>query len=207
MGALGGSMSAVRYHVQGELPKDVRRSYPERIRLRKFEPLRVDEEAEERAGWTALAAPFDLDLTSPKIFQGSYLTLGLRVDRYRFPPAVLNAELAQASQALREKNGQERLSRAQKAELKTRIVMRLRRKYMPSMRAVDVVWNLDREELYFWSGSSALKQHLGALFELSFGLELVPSSPWVDALRVATSAEQRAALQEVELTAFHGGDR
>jgi hypothetical protein len=198
-------MSAARYHVQGDLPKDVRRSYLERIRLRKFEPLRVDEEAEERAGWTTLAAPFDLELTSPKIFQGPYLTLGLRVDRYRFPPAVLNAELAQAAQALREKNGQERLSRAQKAELKTRIMMRLRRKYLPSMRAVDVVWNLDRGELYFWSGSSALKQHLGALFELSFGLELVPSSPWVDALRVATTAEQRAALQEVELTAFHGG--
>jgi recombination associated protein RdgC len=205
LGALSGSMSAARYHVRGDLPKDVRRSYPERIRLRKFEPLRADEEAEERAGWCAVSAPFDLELTSPKIFQGPYLALGLRVDRYRFPPAVLNAELAQASQALREKNGQERLSRAQKAELKVRIVQRLRRKYLPSMRAVDLVWNLDREQLYFWSGSAALKQHLGALFELSFGLELVPSSPWIEATSVVSAPEQRARLQDVELTFFHAG--
>jgi DNA recombination-dependent growth factor C len=198
-------MSAVRYHVEGDLPKDVRRSYLERIRIRKFEPLRVDEEAEERAGWCTLAAPFDLELTSPKIFQGPYLTLGLRVDRYRFPPAVVNAELAQASQALREKNGQERLSRAQKAELKTRIVQRLRRKYLPSMRAIDLVWNLDRKELYFWSGNSSLTQHLAALFELSFGLELVPASPWIEALAVVGTSEQRSRLQELELTAFHAG--
>jgi DNA recombination-dependent growth factor C len=205
LGALSGSMSATRFHVQGDLPKDVRRSYLERIRLRKFEPLRPEEEAEERAGWCTLAAPFDLELTTPKIFQGSYITLGLRVDRYRFPPAVLNAELGQASQALREKNGQERLSRAQKAELKVRVMQRLRRKYLPSLRATDMVWNLDREELYFWSGSAAMKQHLDALFELSFGLELVPSSPWTEATRVVTTAEQRSRLQQVELTAFHGG--
>jgi recombination associated protein RdgC len=205
LGALSGSMGAARYHVRGDLPKDVRRSYLERIRLRTFVPLRVDEEAEERAGWCTLAQPFDLELTTPKIFQGPYLTLGLRADRYRFPPAVLHAELAQASQALREKNGQERLSRTQKAELKVRIVQRLRRKYLPSMRAVDLVWNLDRKELYFWSGSAAMRQHLGALFELSFGLELVPSSPWVDAERLAATVEQRSRLQEATLTAFHAG--
>jgi recombination associated protein RdgC len=205
LGALSGSMSATRFHVQGELPKDVRRSYLERIRLRKFEPLRPEEEAEERAGWCTLAAPFDLELTTPKLFQGPYITLGLRLDRYRFPPAVLNAELGQASQALREKNGQERLSRAQKAELKVRVLQRLRRKYLPSLRAADVVWNLEREELYFWSGSAALKQHLDALFELSFGLELVPSSPWTEATRLVTTSEQRSRLQQVELTAFHAG--
>jgi recombination associated protein RdgC len=205
LGALSGSMSATRFHVQGELPKDVRRSYLERIRLRKFEPLRPEEEAEERAGWCTLAAPFDLELTTPKLFQGPYITLGLRLDRYRFPPAVLNAELGQASHALREKNGQERLSRAQKAELKVRVLQRLRRKYLPSLRAADVVWNLEREELYFWSGSAALKQHLDALFELSFGLELVPSSPWTEATRLVTTSEQRSRLQQVELTAFHAG--
>lgn len=200
-------MSAARFHVRGDLPKDVRRSYLERIRLRTFQPLRADEEAEERAGWCALGQPLDLELTSPKIFQGPYLTLGLRADKYRFPPAVVNAELALASQALRSKNGQEHLSRTQKAELKTRVLSRLRRKYLPSMRAVDVVWNLDRKELYFWSGSAALKQHLGALFELSFGLELVASSPWVDASRLLTSAEQRSRLESVELTVFHEGSR
>lgn len=196
-------MSAARFHVRGDLPKDVRRSYPERIRLRAFVPLRADEEAEERAGWCALGQPLDLELTTPKLFQGSYLTLGLRVDKYRFPPAVINAELALAAQALREKNGQERLSRAQKAELKTRVIARLRRKYLPGMRVVDVVWNLDRGELYFWSGSAALEQHLEALFEQTFGLELVPSSPWADALVVLTAPGERARLEAVELTAFH----
>ena len=203
MGALSGSMSASRFQVRGDLPKDVRRAYVERIRLRTFEPLAADEEAEERAGWCGLAQPFDLELTASKLFQGPYLTLGVRVDKYRFPPAVLNAELSAASQALRAKNGQEHLSRTQKTELRTRVVQRLRRKYLPSMRAFDVVWNLDKKELYSWSGSAALTGHLEALFELSFGLELVPSSPWVDALSLLTLPEQRKRLAGVELTLLH----
>lgn len=196
-------MSACRFQVRGDLPKDVRRAYVERIRLRTFEPLRADEEAEERAGWCALAQPFDLELTASKLFQGPYLTLGVRVDKYRFPPAVLNAELSTASQALRAKTGQERLSRTQKAELRTRVAQRLRRKYMPSMRAFDVVWNLDKKELYAWSSSAALTQHLEALFELSFGLDLVASSPWADALPLLTLPEQRTRLTRVELTRLH----
>ena len=203
MGALSGSMSPSKFYVQGELPKDVRRSYLPRIELRVFRPLRPEEEADERAGWCAVGQPFELVLSPDKVFTGPYLSLGLRIDRYRFPPAIVNAELELASRALREKRGQEKLSRTQKEELKHRVLQSLRRKYLPRMQMVDLVWNLDRQELYFWSQSGALHERLSALFELSFGLELVLDSPFVAASRLLDDKAHKLGLQQATLSVFH----
>ena len=203
MGALSGSVSASKFYVQGDLPKDVRRSYMQRIELRAFRPLRPEEEADERAGWCAVGQPFELELTPDKVFTGPYLALGLRIDRFRFPPAVVNAELEQASRALREKKGQEKLSRGQKEELKQRVLSSMRKRFLPRMQAVDLVWHLDRQELYFWSQSSTLHERLAALFELSFGLELVLDSPFVAATRLLEEKAQKLALQQATLSVFH----
>lgn len=202
MGALNGSMSASKFYVQGELPKDIHGSFMKRIQLRLFQPLRPEEEAEERSGWCAVGEPFELELEHDKVFSGPYLSLGLRTDRYRFPPAVVHAELEQAAQTLREKRRQERLSRTQTAELKQRVLQSLRRRYLPTTQAVDLVWNLDRQELYFWSQSSRLRERLCELFELSFGLELVLDSPYIAAQRTLESKALGAALQQVTLSAF-----
>jgi recombination associated protein RdgC len=203
MGALSGSLSASKFYVEGELPKDLRRQFMDRIQLRLFRPLRPEQEAEESAGWCAVGQPFDLELSPDKVFNGPYLSLGLRIDRYRFPPAVVNAELEQAAQALRQKRAQEKLSRTQKAELKQKVLLSLRRRYLPRMQAVDLVWNLDRRELFFWSQSGGLRERLCALFELSFGLDLVLDSPFVAAARGLPGKALQAALQQVTLSAFH----
>lgn len=206
MGALTGPMSTTKFFVRGELPKNLRRAFMERISLRTFRPLEPDEQAEERVGWCALGAPFDLELSPDKVFNGAYLGLGLRLDRYRFPARVIQAELAKASRAALEKSGNARLSRAQKGELERRVLMGLRRRYLPHMLAVDVVWNLDAGELFFWSQSRGSIERLGALFELCFALTLVENSPFVAAER-ALPERRRKQLDQVEHLAFHAEAR
>jgi recombination associated protein RdgC len=202
VGALTGSMSTTKFYVRGDLPKNLRRSFMERIALRVFRPLEPDEEAEERAGWCALGQPFDLDLSPDKVFTGAYLTLGLRVDRYRFPARVVQAELAKACHAALQKSGHERLSKTQKAELRKRVLTALRRRYFPSMLGVDLVWNLDAGEAYFWSQSPGLIERLSALFELCFGLSLLENGPFVAAERCLPE-RQRSSLERLERTLFH----
>jgi recombination associated protein RdgC len=202
VGALTGSMSTTKFYVRGDLPKNLRRSFMERIALRVFRPLEPDEEAEERAGWCALGQPFDLDLSPDKVFTGAYLTLGLRVDRYRFPARVVQAELAKACHAALQKSGHERLSKTQKAELRKRVLTALRRRYFPSMLGVDLVWNLDAGEAYFWSQSPGLIERLSALFELCFGVSLLENGPFVAAERCLPE-RQRSSLERLERTLFH----
>jgi hypothetical protein len=205
LGALTGSMSTTKFYVLGDLPKNLRRSFMERIALRAFRPLDPNEEAEERVGWCALGQPMELELTPDKVFNAAYLTLGMRMDRYRFPPRIVQAELAKESRAALAKSGHERLGRSQKAALKRRVLASLRRRYLPSLQVVDLVWNIDAGEAFFWSQSPGLIERLGALFELSFGLELVQCSPLVVAERCLPE-RRRPSLDHLERTLFHAGD-
>lgn len=204
MGAISGSMSVAKFWVEGEVPKDPRRTFMSRIQLRRFRPLVPEEDVEERYGWCALGQPTDLELTTGKIFQNEYLTLGLRWDRYKFPASLVNAQLAESMQRAMARSDKETLSRNQKAELKQQVLRKLKQKYFPSMRMVDMVWNFDRREVYFWSHSSALRDRLFACFELSFGLELVLNSPYAAGLKLLPGRPNQQALQQVQGEAFHG---
>lgn len=203
MGALTGSLNTTKFFVDGSLPKDVRRSFVQRIGLRTFRPLLAEEEADERFGWCALGQAMDLELTPDKLFVGPYLTLGLRTDRYRFPPHVVRAELGKAMSAALRESGRERLSRTKKAELEQHVRRMLRRKYLPSISAVDLVWNLNAGELFFWSQSGGPIERLGALFELTFGLTLVQTGPFVLAQRAGSGKQSEVRLESVSLTTFH----
>jgi hypothetical protein len=83
------------------------------------------------------------------------------------------------------------------------VLQGMRRRYLPRVQAVDLVWTLDRQELHFWSQSGALRDSMCALFELSFGLELTLDSPYAAAARPPQTKLQEAALQQVTLSAFH----
>ena len=122
--------------------------------------------------------------------------MGLRWDRYKFPASLVNAQLAESMQRAMARSDKETLSRNQKAELKQQVLAKLKQKYFPSMRMVDMVWNFDRREVYFWSHSSALRDRLFACFELSFGLELVANSPYAAGLKLLPGRQNQQAIQQ-----------
>lgn len=204
MGALSGSMSSRKFYVRGEVPKNLRKAFAERIALRAFRPLQPEEEAEERFGWCALGQPSDLAPSLDSMFRDSYITLGLRMDRYRFPSAVVNAKLQEATKEKLKREGSEKLSRPETAELKAQVMIDLRKQFLPTLRMFDMVWNLEREQVQFWSHSSSVGDTLIGLFELTFGLELVGNSPYMAAKEVVKDKKRLSRLDQVELTPVHG---
>lgn len=197
-------MSVAKFWVRGDLPKDPRRAFMSRIQLRKFRPLSADEDVEERYGWCALGEPADLDLSTGKVFQNEYLTLGFRWDRFRFPAALVNAQLGEMMDRALARSEKEQLSRHEKAELKQQVLAKLKRKYLPSMRMVDMVWNLDKMELFFWSNSASMRERMGACFEITFGLELDLNCPFMAAQHLFSDRPTLSALDQAEPVAFHG---
>lgn len=204
MGALSGSMSTRKFYVRGEVPDNIRQAFEERISLRAFRPLQPEEEAEERFGWCGLGQPSDLSPSTLSVFRDGYVTLGLRMDQYRFPSAVVQAKLQEATAEKLKREGSEKLTRPETAELKERVLLDLRRQFLPTMRMVDMVWNLDRQEVQFWSQSAGPCDKLTALFELTFGLELVGNSPYIAAREVITDKTRLARLDQVQPTPVHG---
>jgi hypothetical protein len=176
----------------------VRKPYLAAIRLRAFQPLDPDGEANESSGWCVMDQPFDLDFQPDKVFEDRFILLGFRTDRFRVPPAIVRAQMAEETARLLSRSGKNRLSRNERLELKDKIVLRLRKKLVPSTRAVDVVWDLDAGCVLFFSHSRRSLADFCAHFERSFRLELEEDSPYRAALRADLPQKLLRALERVE---------
>jgi DNA recombination-dependent growth factor C len=207
LGAIKGSISYTRFFVWGELPEDLQDSFVRAIRKHTFVPLAVDSEEEEHFGWCSIHHPFDLELSYDKVFSNNYLNLALRIDRWRIPAPVFKAHFAEASQAYLEKKQREKLNRREKEDLKVLVTKRLRKQVLPTMKLVDLSWDLDANLVRFWSSTKKMHELLHELFEDTFDLKLVPAGPYTTAVRVGITERQARAMQQLEPSAFHGSGR
>lgn len=203
MGALKGTISYTKLFVRGEAPKAIDDSFVDRVRLRAFRPLDADEDDEQRAGWVAIDNPFDFVLDRTKMVYGPYLNLGLRIDRWRIPAPLFKAHFAEAERAHLTERGREKLSRREKDELRTFVSKRLRKLLVPSMKVVDLSWNMDSGVVRFWSGAPAVHDLLGELFDASFGRSLVPESPYPAAAALGLSDAELDRFDSLDPTFFH----
>lgn len=203
MGALKGSITYSRFYVQGELPENFANGFTRRIKNRVFEPLTPDSEEPTNWGWCNIADPFDLELDQEKIFFNSYLNLGLRIDRWSIPGPLVKAHLAQATKLVLEKKGRERLSRAEKEELKVTVVRKLRKQLIPAMKVIDLSWNTESGVVRYWSRSKKSVELLHDFFEKTFGLKLLPHGPYSAASKAGFDPEQLDRLTTLKPAVFH----
>lgn len=204
MGALRGSIGYAKFHVRGDLPEHFVDKFAESVRLRAFRPLVPADEDEQRAGWCSIHHPFDLELEHAKIYANEYLNLGLRIDRWRIPSAVLKAHLADAEALRLEQTGQQKLSKSQREDVRFVVVRKLREQFIPAMRVVDLSWNLNSGVVRFFSHSSTVHDTLTELFETTFKpLSLVIDGAYVRAENLGMPPAALDAIVRLDPTPFH----
>lgn len=198
MSARRGSLTLTRLFVKGSPPRDFRQKYLQSIRLRVFQPLKPEEGNIESSGWCVMERPFDLEFDAGKVYDEHYVMLGLRIDRYRIPGSLIRAQMADEEQKLLSKSGKNRLSRNERLELRDKIVMKLRKRFTPSTRALDMVWDIDAGVVLFFTHSRRVIADFSALFEKTFGLELDEDSPYLAAERAKLPDKLHKRLSQVE---------
>ncbi len=198
-GVLKGSITFLKFKVEGELPDDVRQKYMARIRTRAFRPLTPEDEDDVSVGWVPIERPFDDEVVfrTDGVFFGEYLNLGLRLDRWKFPAPLVKARMAAAERAWKQKTGKERISKAEKTELRDLVMRKLRREGVPVTTGFDFSWNMTTGELRFFGRSKNVVEHFYELFEKTFSLRLIPSAPYTIGLSVL-SKDLHKALATVE---------
>ena len=197
LGALKGSISYSKHFVRGDLAEDFRDAFVESIRLRAFRPLGLDDD-EPRVGWCSIEDSLDCDLDHGKVYYNAYLNLGLRIDRWQIPGPLFKAHFAEAERERLAKRGRDKLGKKEKEELAAAVSRRLREQIVPTMKVVDLSWNLDAGVVRFWSQSPRLCEALGELFEATFGVDLVPESPFTAAARLGLSEAHEHAIFALE---------
>lgn len=205
MGISRGALTFTRLFVQGKPPKDLRKRYLEAVRLRKFTPLSPDDEASEAVGWCVVERPFDLDFQPDRLFYDRFVQLGLRVDKWKIPGVLLRSQVADEEQRMLSRAGRDRLTRAEKEDIKLRVIGRLRKKILPTSRAFDMLWDLDAGTVLLFTHSARTTEEFCALFEKTFGLELQADSPYAAASRAQLSVSQQRLFDKVEPVSFAAG--
>jgi hypothetical protein len=201
-----GSLSYVRFFVNGELPPGFEDRALADIRKKLQRPLEPDDDDTERVGWCKVGEPFVLEVEHADVFYNEYVNLGFRTDRWAIPGALLKAKVAEAEAAYLTKKGRERLTRKEKTELKDLVSKRLRRGLAPQVRAHDVSWALGEATVRFFGSSPRAQGAFVELFEKTFALKLVREAPYTLAARLGLSRAQESEWEGAEAATLAGAE-
>ena len=201
MGLMKGPITYRKFYVRGALAESPHKKYLERIRARGFKPLTPEDDA-AAVGWVPVERPYDDEVSfrAESVFFGGYLALAIRIDRWKFPTSVVKSKMAAAERAYKQKTGKERISRAEKAELREAIDRKLRREGLPTSSTADVSFNLSTMELRLFGRGGLVAEHFHELFEKTFQLRLLPAGAFVTGTALGV-----ADLATLEPTMFHHG--
>jgi recombination associated protein RdgC len=197
MGALSGSISIRRYRVTDPLPADPRARLSRGLRSHGFTPLDPKGDVDKSVGWVSMLDYDDADLRADKLFfvasGGEQLRVALRIDVLKPPPAEVKRQLRARAAAMEAAEGRQ-LTRREKGVLKEEVVRQLRQSTLPRVKTIDMVWNLDSGQLYFWSQTKSVNELFVNEFVRAFGLRLDIDGPgrWT---RRSGAAELLAKLE------------
>lgn len=189
MGALKGRMSPLSFQVQGKIERwdQVMRNIT-RLRFQELDPSSGNQQA---IGWVSLTDPFSTELDRHAIsFGESIIGLAMRIDAISIPASQVKLHLSRCIKAVLKETGQKRLSKRDLAALKDEVVAELSRKTFPLIKIYEMVFDTEAGRLWFFGKSKKVVETFFDLFSETFGLGLLPESPYTVAARLL--GEERA---------------
>lgn len=172
MGALKGSLSYLRFLVEGDAAPNAGTAYEKSLQSRRFLPLSPTAETMESAGWVPLEAPYDdeLKITRDLFLFGDLIAVAYREDKFAIPKPLLQRETKKRIEKIikEEKKDPEELSRAFIKAVEASVLVELKAQTIPRSKLVDVIWDLPRKEVRVFGRGTIVTERLASLFERTF---------------------------------------
>lgn len=201
MGALGGSLSYLRFFLDGEPPKNPGSAYEKSIESRRFVPLRPTEEVNDSAGWVPTEAPFDdeLPITRDVFLFGDLVCLTYREDRYAIPRAVIRRAMEKKLEKIEKDEGKEQreMGRGFKKAIEAAVLAELKAQTLPRSRLVDVVWDMKRGEARVFGRGALATERVASLMERTFQMRVEVATPAARAFRQDLGDRAQSVLERL----------
>lgn len=172
MGALKGSLSYLRFLVDGDVAKNAGTTYEKAIEARRFMPLSPTAETNESAGWVPMEAPFDdeMPIGRDSFLFGDLIAVAYREDKYAIPKALLQRHTRRAIEEIvkKEKRDPDSITRAFIKAVEMRVLIELKAQSIPRSKLVDVIWDIPRREIRVFARGTVATERLSSLFERTF---------------------------------------
>jgi hypothetical protein len=190
VGLFGGSITYRRFRVLGDPPEGYRQAYLDAIVVNAHKEIEPESDDERAVGWVCVGDLLDLDFALEKIYFGDVLALTLRVDTLRIPSSVLSIYLKRAEKEYMTSLGRERLTKADREEVADRVTKALRKRALPSIKGFDMAWDIQAGVVRLWTHNKATVDDFMALFQDTFGLRLMPRTPFTALSDIGMDEEQ-----------------
>lgn len=202
MGLLSPSVSITRYRVEGKLEDPVIETVTRG--LKKYILREIDkDESEKTSGWTSFNNPFKPDFDGSSFLIGNYFVFSLRIDKKSIPSKIIQKYYAlETSKKLAESN-REFLSRNEKKLIKEHVINVLSLRIPATPNIYDLVWNYEKNYLWFFSNLKTANEEIETLFSKSFKLTLIRLFPYTMAdLTCSLSDADRDVLSKISPSEF-----
>lgn len=207
MSFLKNTVSFTRFRVQG-VSSEIKEQFADKLRQFAFMP--IDDSADEKAyGWTSIDDTEDFAFSvSP--WKGNFLCFAFRVDQRKISPAVLKRQVQKALDEEQQKLaeiGRKYISRDRRKEIKEQVKLRLLAKTLPVPAVFEIVWDTERDCMYFEGTGQKLIDTFTAYFYHTLGKEYARNTD-LEQLLPANLAEmiiqdhENLSLENLEQTVF-----
>lgn len=201
MGALRGSLSYVRFLVDGDAADNPGSTYEKSMQSRRFLPLSPTAETMDSAGWVPLEAPFDdeLKITRDLFLFGDLIGITYREDKYAIPRALLQRETKKKIDRIikEEKKDPDEIGRAFVKAVEATVLVELKAQTIPRTKLVDVVWDIPRKEVRVFGRGTIVTERLASLFERTFQVRVELASYAARAFSLDIGSRNQAVLEKL----------
>ncbi len=201
MGALTGGMTVKRLVTDGPPVDDFREVYVAALNAHAIRPIDPESEEDRTAGWADIAHPLNTRFEQDRVFFNEYLCVAYRVDTLKVPSGTLKLYQQEAELQWLAANHRETMLKGEKKELYEKVAKDLRAKMLPSIKAVDLVWNTATGQVWIWTHNKRVIEEIEELFTKTFDRELLPSDPYSLGERLLPE-DLKDALLQVEPSSF-----
>lgn len=202
MGLLSGSVSINRYKIEGQIPENLIETVKAGLKKHRF-PEIEDDTAEFMSGWTSFSNSFSADFEEEKFQVMQYFVFAVRIDKKSVSSKAVKKHVA--IESARRLSGADKtfLTKAEKKEIKESIINMLMSRVPSNPDIYDLVWDMEKNEVWFFTGLKAAAEELETLFSKSFGLRLVRLFPYSMAeLCCDFSPQEKDAFLKLTPTSF-----
>jgi DNA recombination-dependent growth factor C len=200
MGALKGRLSPLAFRVKGTVESWDR--VMEELTRGRFQDLDPSTGREQSFGWVSLTDPFETEFTKSTVFYGEHIVgLSLRVDSLTVPPAQLKLHLNRKVKLMVQENGGQKLTKREIEQVRDDLRAEWLRRLIPTIKVFDVIYHTETGRLWFFGRSKGAVETFLDLFFETFGVSVLPDSPFTEAMH--RLGEDRAEdLLSLEETRF-----
>jgi DNA recombination-dependent growth factor C len=201
MGALRGSLSYLRFLVDGEMAENPGATYEKALEARRFMPLNPAADTMDSAGWVPLEAPFDdeMPIGRQSFLFGETIAVTYREDKYSIPRPLLQREtkkkLAQILQE--EKKDPESLTKGFIKAVEQSVLVELKSKTLPRTKLVDVIWDTNKKQARVFGRGTVATERIASLFERTFQVRIELGSYAARAFELDIGSRAHGVLEKL----------